>query len=69
MKKAKGKLVYCLAHADYLFNKLINGIIDDFADQYGQFGEKDFLNKLTKKQLKKYVEDQILADGFLVADE
>ena len=62
-------LNYCIAHAEYLHNKLIKLIVDDFNNQEDNFGEKDFLSKLTKKQLEKYVEDQILADGFLVADE
>ena len=31
--------------------------------------EKDFLTKKSKSELRKYVEDQILADGFLLADE
>ena len=62
-------LNYCIAHADYLHNKLIKLIVDDFKNQKDNFGEKDFLSKLTKNQLEKYVEDQILADGFLVADE
>ena len=65
----KEKLDYCIAHADYLHSKLISMIVDDFKNQKNNFGEKDFLSKLTKKELEKYVEDQILADGFLVADE
>ena len=65
----KRKLNYCIAHADYLHNKLIKLIVDDFKNQKDNFGEKDFLTKLTRKQLEKYVEDLILADGFLVADE
>ena len=52
-----------------LESKLIKMIVDDFKNQKNNFGEKDFLSKLTKKELEKYVEDQILADGFLVADE
>ena len=68
-KKEKEKLDYCMAHADYLHSKLIRMIVDDFKNQKNNFGEKDFLFKLTKKELEKYVEDQILADGFLVADE
>ena len=44
-------------------------IVYDFKNQEDNFGEKDFLSKLTKKELEKYVEDQILADGFLVRDE
>ena len=68
-KKEKEKLDYCVAHADYLYDKLISMIVDDFKNQKNNFGEKDFLSKLTKKELEKYVEDQILADGFLVADE
>ena len=68
MKKEKAKN-YCIAHADYLYDKLIKMIVDDFKNQKKNFGKKDFLSKLTKKELEKYVEDQILADGFLVADE
>ena len=68
-KKEKEKLDYCIAHADYLYNKLMRMIVDDFKNQKNNFGEKDFLSKLTKKELEKYVEDQILTDGFLVADE
>ena len=65
----KSKLNYCIAHADYLHERLINLIVYDFKNQKDNFGEKDFLTKLTRKQLEKYVEDLILADGFLVADE
>ena len=65
----KSKLNYCIAHADYLHEKLINLIVYDFKNQKDNFGKKDFLTKLTRKQLEKYVEDLILADGFLVADE
>jgi len=68
-KLKKEKLDYCIAHADYLHDKLMRMIVDDFKNQKNNFGEKDFLSKLTKKELEKYVEDQILADGFLVADE
>ena len=68
-KKEKEKLDYCIAHSDYLYDKLMRMIVDDFKNQKSNFGEKDFLSKLTKKELEKYVEDQILADGFLVADE
>jgi len=68
-KKEKEKLDYCKYHADVLYDKLIKGMVDDFEDQQGHFGEKDFLTKKSKSELRKYVEDQILADGFLVADE
>ena len=68
-EKEKEKLDYCIAHADYLYDKLMTMIVYDFKNQKDNFGEKDFLSKLTKKELEKYVEDQILADGFLVADE
>jgi len=63
------KLNYCIAHADYLHSKLIKMIVDDFKNQKNNFGEKDFLTKKSLSELRKYVEDQILADGFLVADE
>ena len=47
----KSKLNYCIAHADYLHEKLINLIVYDFKNQKDNFGEKDFLTKLTRKQL------------------
>ena len=46
----KEKLDHCIAHADYLHSKLIKMIVDDFKNQKNNFGEKDFLSKLTKNK-------------------
>ena len=32
-KKEKEKLDYCIAHADYLYDKLMRMIVDDFKNQ------------------------------------
>ena len=57
------KLNHCFEHADNLLNNLKALINDDFKNQY------NLVNKLNKSQLDIYVEDLILTDGFLVANE
>jgi len=57
------KLNHCFEHADKLLNNLKALINDDFENQY------NLVNKLNKSQLDIYVEDLILTDGFLVANE
>ena len=57
------KLNHCFEHADNLLNNLKALINDDFENQY------NLVNKLNKSQLDIYVEDLILTDGFLVANE
>ena len=65
----KKKLNHCIAHADYLYDKLVEIIEDDFARQKDWFGEKDYFKKFSEEELEKYVEDLIVADGFLTANE
>tara|TARA_Y100001951_G_C11078551_1_gene150037 strand:+ start:51 stop:260 length:210 start_codon:yes stop_codon:yes gene_type:complete len=56
-------------HTDSLCDKLIKSMREDIDDPKDNFGDEDFFTKMSEKELKVYVEDQILADGFLTADE
>ena len=59
----KKKLNHCIAHADYLYDKLVEIIKDDFARLKDWFGEKDYFKKFSEEELEKYVEDIIVDDG------